>query len=152
MKLILAIIICQLAGIVGSVFTYPAITTWYKNLNKPSFNPPNSIFGPVWITLYTLMGISLYLIYGKGVTDSNKTALIFFMLQLVLNSVWSIAFFGMQSPFLGLLIIIPLWILILLTIIYAYPVSKASALILIPYLLWVSFASILNFSIYRLNP
>jgi tryptophan-rich sensory protein len=74
------------------------------------------------------------------------------MLQLVLNSVWSIAFFGMQSPFLGLLIIIPLWILILLTIIYAYPVSKASALILIPYLLWVSFASILNFSIYRLNP
>jgi translocator protein len=151
-KLILAIIICNLAGTIGSIFTFASIPTWYATLIKPEFNPPNWIFGPVWTTLYVLMGISLYLIWKQYEKGKNaKPALTIFSIQLVLNALWSILFFGLQSPLYGLLCIIPLWISIALMIMRFYPLSRNAALLQIPYLLWVSFATILNASIWLLN-
>lgn len=152
MKLIASILFCQFAGIIGSVFTFSSITSWYQQLNKPSFNPPNWVFGPAWTLLYTLMGVSLYYIYGKGVTKKNKQTLTFFTIQLILNSLWSIAFFGLRSPLFGLIVILPMWFFILMTIIKSCPISKRASYLLIPYLLWVSFASLLNFAVYLLNP
>jgi translocator protein len=149
-KLITSIIICQLAGIIGSFFTVSSVSTWYLTLNKPFFNPPSWVFGPVWITLYFLMGISLYLIWNNYNKDS-KLAVTFFSIQLVLNSLWSILFFGLRNPLLAFIEIIVLWAFILLTIIYFYKKSKTAAYLLIPYILWVSFAAILNFAIYYLN-
>ena len=147
-----SIIICQLAGIIGSVFTTSSIPGWYANINKPSFNPPNWVFAPVWTTLYLLMGISLYLIWRNGLSDKNvKIAFIVFIFQLVLNALWSILFFGLQSPFLAFIEIVFLWIAILISIILFFRISRIAAYLLIPYILWVSFASVLNFSIWRLN-
>lgn len=152
-KLIVSIFVCQLAGFIGSFFTVSSIPTWYSTLNKPFFNPPNWIFGPVWIILYLLMGISLYLIWNNksGKTKQFKIAITFFISQLVLNSLWSIIFFGLKLPLIAFIEIIVLWIFILLTIIYSYKISKIASYLLIPYILWVSFASILNLSIYLLN-
>ena len=149
-KLILAILICQLAGIVGSIFTSPSIQTWYATLQKPVFTPPSWLFAPAWITLYTLMGISLYLVWNKR-DKRVKEAISIFFVQLVLNSIWSILFFGLQSPFLAFIEIIILWIAILFTILKFYRISKNAGLLLIPYIIWVSFALILNFSIWWLN-
>lgn len=149
-ELILAIILCQLAGIIGSFFTFESIPTWYASLEKPFFNPPNWIFGPVWITLYTIMGISSYLIY----TSKNKRktdALKIFGIQLFLNAIWSIIFFGFKSPLIALIVIILLWFLIIFTILKFYKINRAAGLILIPYILWVSFATILNYYIFILN-
>ena len=151
-KLVLAIIICQLAGFIGSLFTMPAIAGWYSQLNKPSFNPPNWLFGPAWLTLYTLMGISAYLIWRRGIAKKEvKTALIIFGVQLILNSLWSIIFFGLKLPWLAFAEISLLWIFILLTILKFLKISQPAGLLLLPYLAWVSFASLLNFSIARLN-
>lgn len=148
-KLIFSIAICQLSGIVGSVFTISAIPTWYATLNKPVFAPPNFIFGPVWIILYTLMGISLYLIYfGK---KKNKNLIYLFLAQLFFNAIWTPVFFGLHNLLLALLIIIILWILILLCIIKFYRVNKLASELLIPYLLWVSFATALNYQFFILN-
>ena len=146
------IAICQLAGLIGTIFTIGAISTWYTTLNKPPFNPPNWLFGPVWTILYTLMGISAYIVYRKGLNSNNvKEALNIFWLQLFLNSLWSIIFFGMKNPPLALIEIIFMWIAILVTIIKFYKISKTASYLLIPYLLWVSFASILNLFIVLLN-
>jgi benzodiazapine receptor len=150
--LVICIIICLAAGFIGSLFTTTGPGSWYSNIQKPSFNPPGWIFGPVWTLLYILMGISLYLIWQKGIADPHiKIALLIFAVQLVLNILWSILFFGMRSPMLGLIGITLLWVFILLTIINFYPVSKPASFILIPYILWVSFAAVLNFAIFRLN-
>ena len=152
LKLVISIFLPLIAGFIGSVFTTSSITTWYAALNKPSFNPPNWIFGPVWTILYLLMGISLYLIWSKGIKKrSSKTALVVFLIQLALNSLWSILFFGLKSPFLAFIEIIILWFMILATIINFYRISKIASYLLIPYLLWVSFAFVLNFSIVLLN-
>jgi tryptophan-rich sensory protein len=151
MKLVISIIICQLAGMIGSVFTMPAIPGWYVSLNKPSFGPPNWLFGPVWILLYTLMGISLYLVWSRKGSAGAKTALILFAIQLGLNTLWSLIFFGLRLPSAAFLEILVLWLFILLTILKFFPISKVAAYLLIPYLLWVSFASLLNFYIFRLN-
>ncbi len=152
LKLIGSIIICQLAGFIGSLFTTPAIPTWYKTLSKPAFNPPNSIFSPVWITLFLLMGISLFLVWQKNHKDREvKIALLFFTAQLVLNILWSILFFGLKSPLWAFVEIIILWLAILLTIIKFFKVSKPAGYLLLPYILWVSFAAFLNFSLWRLN-
>jgi len=149
-----AIIICELAGIVGSIFTFQSVRTWYVDINKPSFTPPSWIFGPVWTILYALMGISLYLIW-KNHTKNKSTqrtyALTFFFIQLILNTIWSIIFFGLQQPFYAFIEIIFLWVSILITIFYAFKVSKGAGYLLLPYLAWVSFASILNFAIFYLN-
>lgn len=156
--LVASIILCQLAGIIGSVFTVSSISTWYAELTKPTFNPPNWIFGPVWTTLYLLMGISLYLIWRELYSkkkDVNvqkiKSALEFFSLQLIFNILWSIIFFGFKTPFTAFFEIIILWILILLTIINFYKINRTAGILLIPYILWCTFAAVLNLAIAILN-
>ncbi|MFA6190170.1 MAG: TspO/MBR family protein [Candidatus Staskawiczbacteria bacterium] len=174
-KLVISIIICELAGVVGSVFTVSEIRNWYSGLNKPFFNPPNWIFGPVWTTLFILMGISLYLVWNNNWKPQNKLNLkgkkpwnslsekfltgswqkanliLIFSIQLILNILWSIVFFGMHSPGAAFFILLMLWVAIVFTIINFYRVSKISALLLAPYILWVSFAGFLNFIIWMLN-
>jgi len=150
-KLVVSIIIPLSAGLVGSIFTVSSISGWYSHLVKPSFNPPNWIFGPVWTTLYFMMGIALFLVW-RGVWDKNKKkAVTIFSIQLFLNLIWSILFFGLHNPFLGLIDIVLLWISILWTVLSFHKISKAAALLLLPYLLWVSFASVLNYSVWMLN-
>ncbi len=151
LKLVASVIFCQIAGLLGSLFTTPAISSWYKTLNKPFFTPPNWVFSPVWIILFMLMGISLYFVWRRPDHPQFKPALIFLFVQLILNVVWSMAFFGLRSPFLGLVDIVALWIAILLTIRYCFKVSKFAGILLIPYLLWVSFAALLNFSLWFQN-
>lgn len=141
--------LCNLAGAIGSVFTSPSIPTWYSTLIKPSFNPPSWLFAPVWISLYTIMGISLYLVLQK---KNNRRALSFFSAQLILNALWSILFFGLQNPLLAFIEILILWLFIALTILEFRRLDRKAAHLLIPYLLWVTFAAILNLSIWRLNP
>lgn len=149
-KLILAILICEGIGILGSVFTISEITTWYMSLNKPFFSPPNFVFGPVWTTLYFLMGISIFLIFERKIKDKNKL-LGLFGLQLFLNFLWSLIFFGAHNPALAFVVIIFLWISILVLIIKFWKISQQAAMLLMPYLLWVSFASFLNLFIVLLN-
>ena len=149
-KLIFSIFICLFAGFIGSFFTSPTIPTWYATLQKPTFAPPNWVFFPVWTALFIMMGISLFLVWQKE-DKKVKTALIIFAGQLVLNALWSVAFFGFRSPLLGLMEIIILWIAILATILSFKNVSRTAAYLLIPYILWVSFAAFVNFSIWRLN-
>lgn len=146
-KLVVSLLICQLAGFIGSLFTAPAIDSWYAGLVKPSFNPPNWLFAPVWTALFFLMGYALYLIWEKG---ALKPMLIFFF-QLVLNVAWSFLFFYLHLPFYAFLEIILLWLAILLTILFFARTSRPAAFLLLPYLLWVGFAAFLNFSIWRLN-
>jgi benzodiazapine receptor len=152
LKLIASILLCQLAGLIGSIFTIPAIPTWYESLKKPIFNPPNWIFGPVWVSLYLLMGVSLFVILQRrGSHPQAKKGLFFFFAQLILNAFWSVAFFGLQSPLLGLINIILLWTAIFFTIQYFFKISRIAALLLLPYILWVSFAALLNMSLWVLN-
>lgn len=148
--LALSIIACQMAGLVGSIFTFSAIPNWYMYLNKPVFNPPNWIFGPVWTILYLLMGISLFIILNSKSKLKTKALKVFFI-QLLLNTLWSIIFFGLQNPLFGLFEIIILLVFIILSIYYFYKINKKAAYLLVPYLLWVSFASFLNLFIVLLN-
>ncbi len=152
LKLIISIVICQLAGVFGTIFTYDSISNWYVGLNKPALNPPDWLFGPVWIILYLMMGISLFIIWKEDLKNKEiKSAFILFMIQLIFNASWSIVFFGAQTTIGGLIVIIILWILILVTILKFMKISRTAGILLIPYLLWVSFATYLNFSIYKLN-
>ncbi len=151
-KLIITIVISELAGIIGSVFTTPSIAGWYATLVKPALNPPAWVFGPVWTTLFALMGISAFLIWKKGLDRRDvKIALSIFIGQLVLNTLWSIIFFGLHSPGGALIEIVFLWLAILWTIIVFYKISRPAAYLLVPYILWVSFASYLNYAIWTLN-
>lgn len=151
LTLLIFIIIAQLAGLVGSFFTAPNIDNWYVFLERPSFAPPNWLFAPAWITLYTLMGIASFLVWQKRQFPRARSALFFYLGQLLFNALWSIVFFGMQSPFLGFLVIIILWFLIVITLIKFWKTEKIAGLLFIPYILWVSFAAVLNFSIWQLN-
>lgn len=151
-KLIIAIAVSELAGIVGSVFTVPSISEWYVTLAKPELAPPNWVFGPVWTTLFALMGISAFLIWRKGLNRRDvKIALGICIVQLVLNTIWSIIFFGLRSPGGALVEIAFLWLAILATIIFFAKISRPAAWLLMPYILWVSFAAYLNYSIWILN-
>ena len=151
-RLVASIIICQGAGLIGSIFTTPAIPTWYAALRKPFFRPPNWLFAPVWITLFTLMGVSAFLVWRKGLSDPQvKVALSIFLVQLLLNTLWSVVFFGLRSPLGGLIVISILWVAILLTILNFFKTSMTAGLLLVPYILWVSFAAVLNLFIWRLN-
>ncbi len=153
LKLVISLAFCQFAGFIGSLFTTPSIPTWYAALRKPLFNPPNSVFGPVWTTLFLLMGISAYLIWRKGFHDKNvKIALLIFIVQLLLNVFWSFLFFGLHSLSYAFFEIIFLWLAILVTVLSFMNISKPAGILLLPYLLWVSFASVLNFSLWKLNP
>ena len=147
-----SILICQGAGIIGSLFTVRAIPTWYAGLEKPSITPPNYVFGPVWTVLFLMMGISLFLIWRRhGSGEPIKPALIFFGLQLLLNVLWSVIFFGLRSPLAAFLEIIALWISIAGTIYIFSSISKVAGILLVPYILWVSYAAVLNFLIWNLN-
>ena len=151
-KLLISIFVAELIGIIGSLFTVDAISTWYVTLNRPSFSPPNWVFGPVWTTLYLLMGISAFLIWQKGLDRKDvRSALWIYRLQLLLNLGWSIIFFGLHNPGGAFLEIILLWIMIAVNIIVFYKISKAAAYLLVPYILWVTFAAFLNYSIWALN-
>jgi benzodiazapine receptor len=151
-RLIFFIILCELAGILGSLFTFKAIPGWYATLEKPVLNPPGWVFGPVWTMLYALMGIAAFLVYQKGWKRSDvKQALAFFSAQLFLNAIWSIFFFGLHRPGLALIDIVLLWIMIAITIFQFQRISRSAAWLLMPYLAWVSFATYLNAAIYSLN-
>ncbi|MEK7463547.1 MAG: TspO/MBR family protein [Patescibacteria group bacterium] len=152
LKLIIAIVISELAGIIGSIFTVSAIPNWYATLAKPAFNPPAWIFGPVWTALYALMGIAAFLVWKKGLGRKDvRRALLVFGLQLVLNASWSIVFFNLESPAWAFINVIALWVAIIWTMALFYRISKSAAWLLLPYILWVSFASLLNYSIWMLN-
>jgi len=152
LKLVIAIGVSELAGIIGSVFTVSAIPNWYAGLVKPALNPPSWVFGPVWTTLYAFMGVAAFLIWSfDGAQDKKRRALTIFGVQLFLNAIWSIIFFGLHSPGGALVEIVFLWLAIIWTIIIFYRISKLAAYLLVPYLLWVSFASYLNYSIWALN-
>ena len=151
-KLVVSITACQLAGLIGSVFTTPAIPTWYAALQKPAFTPPNCLFAPAWLTLYLLMGIAAFIIWRKGLAQKEvKAALLIFAIQLILNALWSVAFFGLRSPLAGFIVIAILWVAILFTIIRFFRLSVAAGALLLPYILWVSFAAALNIAIWQLN-
>lgn len=152
-KLLASIVICQLAGFIGSFFTTPNIPTWYAGVAKPDFNPPNWLFAPVWTTLFTLMGISLYLVWMKGQKNPPvKKAMLVFAVQLTLNTIWSLLFFGMQNPRLAFFEILALWVSIAVTIILFWRIDRRAGIMLIPYIAWVSFATLLNYYIWMLNP
>lgn len=152
LKLIVSIVVCQLAGVIGGLFTASSVDTWYVTLIKPAFNPPNWLFSPVWITLYAFMGVALFLVWRKGFqTGGVKSAIVFFAGQLALNTLWSILFFGLQMPLVAFIEIVFLWGFILITLLKFTKISKLSGLLLVPYLLWVSFAAVLNFFLWYLN-
>lgn len=152
LKLLSSVVVCQLAGIIGSVFTASSVSTWYAALRKPSFTPPGWLFGPVWISLYALMGVAAYLVWRSGLTHREvRIALTLFVAQLVLNALWSAMFFGLRSPLAGFVNILALWVLILLTVFYFLRVSTTAGVLLVPYIVWVTFAAVLNYSIWTMN-
>lgn len=144
-------LLCYGSAGIGSFFTDPSIPTWYASIQKPWFNPPNWIFGPVWTLLFTMMGVSLYLIWVNGFNKKTIPALSVFGIQLILNTLWSILFFGLMSPFYAFVEIIFLWLAIALTIKEFLKISRNAGLLLVPYIVWVSFASVLNFYVWILN-
>ncbi len=163
-QILAAIAICELAGLIGTIFTFNSVNTWYVTLVKPALNPPSWVFGPVWTTLYALMGIAAFIIWNKGrphnlidpllhpyAKRNSRRALRLFGIQLVLNAIWSIIFFGAKNPGAALIEITLMWIAIVLTTIVFYRISKTAAYLMIPYILWVSFATYLNAGIWLLN-
>lgn len=151
LKLILCITLPLIIGGISGVATASSINTWFVDLNKPSFNPPNYLFGPVWTILYVLMGISLFLILQKPNTKERKNAIVIFGIQLVLNFCWSFLFFKFHLLGIALIEIIVIWLSIITMIFLFMKVNKTAAYLQIPYLLWVTFASLLNGAIWYLN-
>ena len=151
-RLIVSIIACEGAGGIGAVFTTPAIPTWYASLKKPAFTPPNSVFGPIWITLYLLMGVAVFAVWREGLNQQGvTTAFAVFWVQLVRNILWSVIFFGLKSLLGGMVMILLLWIAILVNIITFFGVSSIAGGLLIPYIVWVTIAANLNVRIWILN-
>jgi benzodiazapine receptor len=151
-RLVGVIVACEGAGGIGAIFTTPAIPTWYAALEKPGFTPPNAVFSPVWITLYLLMAISVFLIWRQGLkAEGVRPAFIVFWVQLVLNVLWSVVFFGLKSPLGGVIVILLLWFAILFAIVRFFPISRLAAWLLIPYIVWVSIAASLNIGVWLLN-
>jgi len=146
--LLVSIVVCELAGIVPSFLTANDVATWYTTLQKPGFTPPSWLFGPVWTTLYLLMGVALYLVWRRG---DNRFALAVFAVQLVLNAGWTLVFFGMRWPAGGLAVILALLVAIVATMVSFEKIDRRAALLLVPYLCWVGFATLLNYELWRLN-
>ncbi|MCC7522332.1 tryptophan-rich sensory protein [Candidatus Uhrbacteria bacterium] len=147
-----SIAVCLIAAAIGSIFTSASLPIWYSSLTKPALNPPSWVFGPVWTVLYILMGIAAFLIWQKGWKRKDvQEALSVFGLQLGLNILWSMFFFGLQNPGLAFLDIVLLWLSIIWTIVLFQKLSRPAAYLLAPYLAWVTFASYLNLSIWLLN-
>lgn len=151
-KFIGTVVGVETVGILSSILSASAITSWYPTLHKPDFSPPNWIFGPVWTLLYFCIGSAFYLVWNKGFKSKQSvSARSYFFIQLALNFIWTPVFFTLKSPMLALLIIILMWVFISITTIKFYSISKIAGYLMIPYLLWVSFATLLNSSIVNLN-
>lgn len=150
-KLLIAGLLCFAAGGLGSLATISNIPTWYAALEKPFFNPPNWIFGPVWTVLYVLMAASLYIVWTKYYKGSKKRAFAAFVVQLVLNALWSLVFFGLHAPWAGVVVIVALLASIVATMKLFWPISRPAVCLLVPYVLWVGFATALNIAIALLN-
>ena len=147
------ILLSELAGVIGGLATAPAIPTWYATLVKPTCTPPGWVFGPVWIALYALMGIAAARVWIRHrQTSAGKRSLALFGAQLALNAEWPVLFFGLKAPGAALVSIVILWATILALIVWWWRLERISALLLIPYLAWVSFATALNAAVVRLNP
>lgn len=151
MKYLYAIAITLITGAVAGIVTASEVGSWYAAIQKPSFNPPNYIFGPVWTALYILMGIALAIVWRKPAEPARNMAMKFFFLQLLLNFLWSFIFFYFHLTGWALVEIIILWLCIFITIILFYKQSKTAAWLMVPYILWVSFATVLNAAIWQLN-
>jgi len=152
LKLLATLAVALAAGGIGALATTRATPTWYQTLKKPSFDPPEWLFGPAWTLLYLLMAVAAWLVWKQGIGAAGvKLALAVFLAQLVLNTLWSILFFGLRSPLAGLVDIIVLWLAILATIVLFFRVSVPAGVMLLPYIAWVSFAAVLNAAILRLN-
>ncbi len=152
-KLIISVLIPLIVGFTSSFATFGSIPTFFDVLNKSSWTPPAWAFGPIWTILYILMGIALFLVWREGFERRDvKIAIGVFFVQLILNFFWTIIFFGFKSLFGGLIEIIFLWIAILINIILFYRISKAAGILLVPYIIWVTIASYLNYSLFLLNP
>lgn len=149
--LILCIAVPLITGGISGVLTSSAITGWYAELIKPSFNPPNYLFAPVWTVLYILMGVSLFLIYRLQASELRSNALLVFAGQLFLNFWWSVFFFSFQRPDVALAEILLLWLSIVYMIYSFRKLNVTAAYLQIPYLCWVSFAALLNYSVWQLN-
>ena len=152
-RILAVVVTCLAIGYFSGMVTRSAITTWYPTLIKPSFNPPNWVFAPVWSMLYVMMGVAAGLVWDRIEAEKVvvKKALIFFAIQLALNALWSYLFFGLQNPMLAGLEIIVLWLMIYETYIQFSKINKIAGYLLVPYLLWVSYATVLNASIWWLN-
>jgi translocator protein len=150
-KLIISVLLPVAVGATAGFFTASGVKTWYLTIQKPWFNPPNWIFAPVWTALYVVMGIALYLVWRLPASAQRRTALILFGCQLLVNFLWSFLFFYLHQPGLAFAEIILMWLLILLTIFQFAKLSKPAAWLLVPYITWVSFATILNGTIWWLN-
>lgn len=153
MKLIVSIAVPLIVGGTASFFTVTGLGSWYSSINKPSWNPPNSVFGPVWTTLYIMMGIALFLVWKSDAPKLQKqNAIVLWVVQLAFNFMWSFIFFNQHQIGWAMADIVVLWFFILLTIIAFSKISKLAAWLLVPYISWVTFASLLNYSIWQLNP
>ncbi len=152
-KFAVSILITEGAGGIGSVFTFGAIPTWYATLARTPISPPNWLFAPMWVSLYFLIGVAFYYIWTKGLReDGNWLAATIFSVQLILNVLWSLIFFGLHSLLFGAIEIIFLWFFIAATIIEFHSIDKKAAYLLFPYLSWVSIATLLNIAILFANP
>ncbi len=148
-RLVVSVAVCEAAGVVGSAFTVSAIPVWYAALQKPWFTPPNWLFAPVWLSLYFLMGVTLYLLWQKH--PQSRAALTAFGIQLLLNVIWSMVFFGAHELLYGFVVVAALWFMILATIAFSYRVSRTASALLVPYISWVTIASALNYYVWLLN-
>ena len=153
LKLVAAILACNIIGGLGALVTFTGPGSWYAGLQKPFFNPPGWVFAPVWTTLFTLMGIALFLVWNEGTGKREvRVALALFGIQFAFNVLWSFLFFGLRSPILGLFDIFILWILVAATIHAFHRVRRPAAWLLVPYICWLTIAMALNYSIWILNP
>lgn len=149
LALVVSIAVCFAAAGLGSAWTAKSVGTWYEALAKPPWNPPNWVFGPVWSVLYLLMGIALWLVWRK--IGLLAAPVVVFAVQLVLNTAWSALFFGLQNPGAAFAEIVLLWVAIAATIVVFWRATPVAGIMLLPYIAWVTFAAVLNFTIWRLN-
>ena len=151
-RLLIAVLPVAIAAVVGGLATTPTSPTWYDHLVKPSFTPPNWVFGPAWTILFAMMAYALWRILGRAsMTHGRTAAIVAFFVQLVLNSLWSFAFFAARSPFLGLVDLVPFWLAVCATMILFWRIDRVSGALFVPYLGWVSFAAALNIGVWMLN-
>ena len=151
LKLVVSLAIPLIVGFVGSIFTSTSVNTWYNEINRPSFTPPNWLFAPAWTLLFILMGLAFYFAWLKGFGGNPSLCISIFAVQLFLNLVWSILFFGLKAPLYAFVEIVFLWVAILINVIVFFRVSRVSGYLFLPYILWVSFASALNLGVVLLN-